>query len=391
MDNFTFYSPTEFVFGENAEENVGQLAKKYGANKVLVVSGGKSAKASGVLDRSIKSLEDAGIEVFELTGVLPNPRADKVYEGIDLVRNNGIDFLLGVGGGSAIDTAKAIAIGTPYEGDFFDFYTKKEKNAPEPLPVGTVLTIAAAGSEGSDSTVIQSMDGDKRGFHHEGLRPKFSVMNPELTKTIPPYQTAAGITDMMAHILERYFTTTKNVQLTDELAEALLRTIITEAQKVVENPNDYDARANIMWAGTLAHTDLVGVGRKQDWTNHHVEHVLSGVYDVTHGAGLAALFPAWMEYVYKNDVPRFARFAHNVFGVPYDLDNPEATAKEGIRRYRDFLESIGMPIGLKSLDIPAEDIPMLVEKLGGKDHIEHSIIDLNSDDITNILEIASKY
>lgn len=391
MDNFTFYSPTEFVFGKDTENQLGEVAKKHGAKKVLVVSGGKSAKKSGVLDRSINSLKDAGIEVFQIDGVLPNPRADKVYEGIELVRNNDIDFLIGVGGGSAIDTAKAIAIGVPYDGDFFDMYTKKEKNPPQPLPVGTVLTIAAAGSEGSDSTVIQSMDGDKRGFHHEGLRPKFSIMNPELTTTIPPYQTAAGITDMMAHILERYFTTTKNVQLTDQLAEALLRTIIHEAAKVVENPNDYDARANIMWAGTQAHNDLVGVGRKQDWTNHHVEHVLSGVYDVTHGAGLAVLFPAWMEYIYEQDLPRFARFANQVFGVPYDQDNLAATAKEGIKRFRDFLQSIGMPGGLKDLDIPEEDIPMLVEKLGGKDHVEHSIIDLYPEDIENILKIAAKY
>lgn len=391
MDNFNFYSPTEFVFGKETENEAGKLAKKYGANKVLVISGGSSAKKSGVLDRAIKSLEDEGLEVFTLEGVLPNPRTDKVYEGIDIVRDNDIDFLLPIGGGSTIDTAKAIAIGAGYDGDFWDFYAKKASELNNVIPIGTILTIAAAGSEGSDSTVIQTMDGIKRGYHSDEIRPKLSILNPELTQSLPPYQTAAGITDMMAHILERYMTRSKNVQVTDELAEALLRTIIAEAPKVIENPDNYDARANLMWAGTLAHNNIVGVGRNQDWTSHHLEHELSGLYDVTHGAGLAVILPAVMEYIYENDVPRFARLAHNVFGIPMDLDNPEVTAKEGIRAFRDFLKSIGMPLNFEDINAKVEDIPILLENLGGDNIKEQSIVDLNKDDINQIYLNAASY
>lgn len=391
MENFTFYSPTEFVFGRETENEVGKLAKKYGASKVLLVYGGQSAKKSGLLDRAINSLEDEGIEVFTLGGVKPNPRTDKVYEGIDIVNDNGIDFLLGVGGGSAIDTAKAIAVGSQYDGDFWDFYTKKNTEEANPLPVGTILTIAAAGSEGSDSSVIQTLDGIKKGMHTDKIRPKFSIMNPELTQTLPAYQTAAGITDMMAHILERYMSPSKNVQITDELAEALLRTIIMEAPKVIEDPNNYEARANIMWAGNLAHNDTVGVGRQQDWTSHHLEHELSGLYDVTHGAGLAVILPAVMEYIYKNDVPRFARLATNVFGIPYDMENPEVTAKEGIRAFRDFLKSIGMPLNFEDINAKVEDIPIMLENLGGDNIQEGNIVPLDKDDVNQIYLNAANY
>ncbi len=391
MENFTFYSPTEFVFGKDVENDTGKYAKKHGATKALVVYGGKSAKESGVLDRTINSLKNEGIEVFELGGILPNPRTDRVYEGIELVHDNNIDFLIGVGGGSAIDTAKAIAVGANYDGDFWDLYLKKKNDFPHPLPVGTVLTIAAAGSEGSNSSVLQTPEGTKRGINFEEIRPKFSMLNPELTQTLPAYQTAAGVTDMMAHILERYMTPTEDVLLTDELAEALLRTLIVEAPKVIENPNDYQARANIMWASTLAHNNLVGVGKTQSWTSHHLEHELSGLYDVTHGAGLAVVMPAVMEYIYENNIPRFAKLAHNVFGIPLDIDQPEVTAKEGIREFRSFLKSIGMPLNFEEIGAKKEDIPKLVESLGGDNIKEFCIVDLNKDDIEKIYERMAEY
>lgn len=390
MNNFTFHSPTEFVFGEDVENNTGELAKKYGADSVLVVYGGNSAKKSGLLDRVVKSLEDEDIKVTTIGGVVPNPRADKVYEGIELARDNDVDLVLGVGGGSTIDTAKAIALGTPFEGDFWDIFEGKVTEFPQPLPVGTVLTIAAAGSEGSNSAVIQK-DGEKIGLNCEEYRPRFSMLNPALTQTLPPYQTAAGITDMMAHIMERYFTTTKDVQVTDEMAEALLRSIVTEAPKVIENPDDYQARANLMWAGMLAHNDIVGVGREQDWTSHHLEHELSALYDVAHGAGLAVIFPAWMEYMMDEDVERFAKFAHNVFGVPLDTDNLENTAKAGIRALRDFFHSIGMPLGFEDLGAKKEDIGILVEELAKKYPTQQSLRELDSEDAEKIYEIAADY
>ncbi len=391
MENFEFYSPTQFVFGKDTENRAGELLKKYGAHKVLVVYGGKSAKESGLLDRVLDSLKKEGIEYFTLGGIKPNPRTDKVYEGIDIVRDNNIDFILPVGGGSVIDTAKAIAIGSNLEGDFWDLYTKKEDYEINPLPIGTVLTISAAGSEGSDSTVIQSLDGIKRGYHSDKVRPKFSIMNPELTETLPPYQTAAGIADMMAHILERYMTPSEDVLLTDELSEALLRTVLEEAPKVIENPNDYQARANIMWASTLAHNNLVGVGKVQDWTSHHLEHELSGLYDVTHGAGLAVIMPAVMEYIYKSDVPRFARLANKVFGIEMNEDNPEETAKQGIEAFRKFLKSIGMPLNFKDINAKVEDIPIMLESLGGDNIKEGAIQALDKDDIEAIYKLAANY
>ena len=361
MENFEFYSPTRIIFGRGTEEKVGELTKEYGT-KVLLHYGGGSIKKYGLYDKVIKSLQDAGIYFIELGGVQPNPRLELVKEGIKICRENDIDFILAVGGGSVIDSAKAISLGVPYEGDVWDFFMGKalpEKN----LPVGVVLTIPAAGSESSNSVVITKEEGLlKRSCNNDINRPVFAIMNPELTFTLPPYQTASGVVDMMAHIMERYFTHQTDVDLTDGLCESMLKTIMKNALIVMEEPDNYDARAELMWAGTLAHNGLVGTGRIGDWASHAIEHELSAMYDVAHGAGLAVVFPAWMKYVYKHNVNRFAQFAVNVFNLDYDFANPERTALEGIRRLMDFFRRIGMPTNLEELGVPDHRLEEMASK-----------------------------
>ncbi len=389
MQNFTFYSPTYFVFGKEQENQVGYYVKRFGGSKVLIHYGGGSAKKSGLIDRVETSLDKEGIEYVELGGVLPNPRSGLVYEGIELCKKEGVDFILAVGGGSTIDSSKAIAAGVKYDGDFWDFY---EKGIPveNALKVGTILTIAAAGSEGSADTVITKEEGMlKRGASGEALRPAFSILNPELTQTLPAYQTACGITDIMAHVFERYFTNTTDVEVTDRLCEALLLTMIKEAPKVIANPNDYEARANIMWAGMVAHNNIVGVGREQDWSSHGIEHELSALYDVPHGAGLAVIFPAWMKYVMKHDIARFAQVAVRVWNVEMDFANPEITAAEGIKRFEEFLTSIGMPINFEQLGAKEEDIPYMVETIGlGDQGTMGSFVKLSNEDVEKIYHLA---
>lgn len=389
MDNFEFYSPTEFVFGKDRENECGAYVKLYGGGKVLLHYGSGSVVRSGLLDRVKKSLEKEAIPYVELGGVQPNPRDTLVYEGINICRTENVDFILAVGGGSVIDSAKAIAVGVPYEGDFWDFYVGKAV-IKAAVPVATVLTIAAAGSEGSGDSVITKEDGMwKRGAGSRYMRPRFSIMNPMLTTTLPAYQTACGVTDIMAHVFERYFTNTKDVEVTDRLCEAVLSTMVKEAPKVIADPNDYEARANIMWAGTVAHNGIVGVGRSQDWNSHGIEHELSGLYDCAHGAGLAVVMPSWMEFVMNHDVMRFAQLASRVFGVPMDFAKPEETAKEGIHAFRKFLHEIGMPINFAEIGAKAEDIPVLVEKFGlGEDGRTGGFVQLSSKDVAAILEIA---
>lgn len=389
MNNFTFYSPTKFAFGKDTEKQAGSLVKEFGGSKVLLHFGGKSAEKSGLLGRVRDSLKAGGIDFVELGGVHPNPLDDLVYEGIDLCKKNGVDFILAVGGGSVIDSAKAIAIGVCYDGDFWDFYSGKAAPS-KALPVGTVLTIAAAGSEGSGDSVITKKDGMiKRGTGGECIRPKFSILNPALTQTLPAYQTACGATDIMAHVCERYFTNTKNVETTDRLCEAVLMAMIHETPKVIANPDDYEARANIMWAGMVAHNNIVGVGRDQDWNSHGIEHELSGLYDCAHGAGLAVIMPAWMDFVYKHDVMRFCQWAERVWGCKMDFADPEATAREGIHRFRNFLHSIGMPINFAELGAKEEDIPTLVKKFGIGDGKTGGFVQLSAADITEIYKIAA--
>lgn len=355
MENFTFYSPTYFVFGRDEEKNTGKYVKRFGGSRVLIHYGGGSAVRSGLLDRVKASLAAEGISFVELGGVRPNPRSGLVYEGIELCRKEKVDFVLAVGGGSSIDSSKAIAAGAVYDGDFWDFY--QGKDVEKALPIGTVLTIAAAGSEGSPDSVITKEEGMlKRGGHGEALRPSFSILNPALTQTLPAYQTACGITDIMAHLFERYFTNTEDVEVTDRMIEGLLSAVIHEAPKVMENPDDYQARANIMWAGMLAHNNCCGVGRGQDWASHDMEHELSAIYDCAHGAGLAVVFPAWMTYTMRHDVKRFAQLAVRVWGCSMDFAHPEMTAKAGIDALRRFLKSIGMPENFEQLGAKEEDI-----------------------------------
>ena len=387
MDNFNFYSPTEFVFGKDRENECGELVKKYGGTKVLIHYGGGSAVRSGLIDRVKASLDAAGIPHVELGGVKPNPHDSLVYKGIEIVRENGIDFILAVGGGSTIDSSKAIAMGVPYKGDFWDFYEGKASAACA-LPIGVVQTIAAAGSEGSGDSVVTKEDGMlKRGASSEHIRPKFAVQNPALLCTLPAYQTACGITDIMAHVFERYFTNTLEVEITDRLCEAVLLTMVKEGPRAIADPANYQVRANIMWAGTVAHNGVVGCGRSQDWNSHAIEHELSALYDCAHGAGLAVIMPAWMEYVVDHNVMRFAQMATRVFGCEMNFENPKATALEGIKAFRRFLHSIGMPINFAELGAKEEDIPKLVEKLNPGDG--WGFVPLKAKDVTEIYKIAA--
>ncbi|MDE5685573.1 MAG: iron-containing alcohol dehydrogenase [Paramuribaculum sp.] len=362
MDNFSYCSPTKYVFGRGAENHVAQELASIGATRVMIVYGGGSVVRSGLLDRVKVQLDAANLFHTELGGVEPNPTDPKVREGIALCRETGIDTILAVGGGSVIDTAKAIAAGVPYQGDFWDFWAGKE-TIREALPVGVVLTIPAAGSEGSGNSVITLLDGmHKISLRTDfWLRPKFALLNPELTFTLPAEQTAAGIADMMAHIFERYFSPTQNVEVTDRISEGLLTAIMTDAVKVMADPRDYEARANIMWSGTLAHNGLCGCGRKEDWVSHFMEHEISAVYGVTHGAGLAVILPAFMTYMANHRPEKGAQLARRVFGVSENDDR--LAALEGIGRLKAFFASIGLPLTFGELGIDRPNIELLVRKL----------------------------
>ena len=355
MFDFTYYTPTKVVFGKHTEAKVAELIKEFGGSKVLIHYGGGSVVRSGLLKRVTDTLDGAGIPYVTLGGAVPNPRLGLVYEGIELCRKEGVDFLLGVGGGSAIDSAKAIGYGVANEGDVWDFYDYKRK-ATACLPLGVILTIAATGSEMSDSSVITKEEGlVKRGYSSPYGRPRFAIMNPELTMTLPDYQTACGCTDIMMHTMERYFTNGGNMEITDALAEGLLRTVMANAGILAKDPGNYDARAEIMWAGSLSHNGLAGCGNDGgDWMTHKLEHELGGLYDVAHGAGLASVWGSWARYVYKNCLPRFKRFAVNVMGIePTGTD--EETALKGIEALEDFFRSINMPTSLRELGVHATD------------------------------------
>ncbi len=389
MENFKFCSPTEFVFGKDTEEETGELLAGYGAKKVFLHYGGGSIKKSGLYDRVVASLKKNGIDYVELGGAKPNPVDSLVYEGIDLCRKEGCDFILAVGAGSAIDSAKAIAAGVKYDGDFWDFFDRKASIA-DALPVGVVLTLPAAGSEGSVATVITREDeGLKRGTGSDLLRPKFAVINPELTYTLPMWQTAAGVVDMMSHILERYISKSKDVILTDRLCEATLISVMEAARTITKDPNNYEARATVCWAGTIAHNGILGVGRQEEWTTHGLEHELSALYDMTHGAGLAVMFPAYMEYTLEEDVERYYRLATKALGVPENHYDKKAVAMEGIKRLKEFFSEIGMPITLKEAGARKEDIPKLLQTLEKNQGREFgTFMKLNLDDARRIYEMA---
>ena len=356
-NSFEYFSPTRVIFGKETEKQTGKLIREYGGSRVLVLYGGKSAVRSGLLDLVKESLKEKELYFQELGGIVPNPHLDKVYEDIEIGKNEGIDFLLAVGGGSVIDTAKAIAygLGEP-EKDVWELYEHTRK-ARKCLPVASVLTIAAAGSETSRSSVITNEKTlEKRAYDDNLARPKFAIMNPEFTKTLPDYQTESGCTDIMMHTMERYFTNGGNMEITDALAEGLLRTVMENAKILHTEPDNYDARAEIMWAGSLAHNDLTGCGNDGgDFMSHKLEHELGGMFDVTHGAGLAAIWPSWARYVYKYCLPRFVKYAKNVMGVTAG-GSDEETALLGIKAMEEFYHSIGMPVNLKELGIhPTEE------------------------------------
>ena len=392
MFGFNYYTPTKVVFGKGTETKVAELIKEFGGTKVLIHYGGGSVIRSGLLKRVTDTLDGAGIPYVTLGGAVPNPRLSLVYEGIELCKKEGVDFLLGVGGGSAIDSAKAIGYGVANEGDVWDFYAYKRK-AAACLPLGVILTIAATGSEMSDSSVITKEEGwVKRGYSSNYGRPRFAIMNPELTMTLPDYQTACGCTDIMMHTMERYFTNGGNMEITDALAEGLLRTVMDNAEILAKDPKDYDARAEIMWAGSLSHNGLTGCGNDGgDWMTHKLEHELGGLYDVAHGAGLAAVWGSWARYVYKNCLPRFKRFAVNVMGVEA-AGTDEEIALKGIEALEDFFRRIHMPTNLRELGVNAteEDLVTMARKCAiGVNGLAGSARKLNEQDMLAIYR-ASK-
>ncbi|MCR4989648.1 MAG: iron-containing alcohol dehydrogenase [Lachnospiraceae bacterium] len=387
MFDFNYFTPTKVVFGKNAESHVAELIKEFGGTKILIHYGGGSVVRSGLLKRVTDILDAAGIGYVTLGGAVPNPHLGLVYEGIELCKKEKVDFLLAVGGGSAIDSAKAIGYGLANEGDVWDFYDYK-RTAEGCVPVGVILTIAATGSEMSDSSVITKEEGlVKRGYSSDYGRPKFAIMNPELTMTLPDYQTACGCTDIMMHTMERYFTQGGNMEITDALAEGLLRTVKKNAVILRDNPKDYDARAEVMWAGSLAHNGLTGCGNDGgDWMTHKLEHELGGLYDVAHGAGLAAIWGSWARYVFKNCLPRFKRFALNVMEVE-NAGSDEDIALRGIEAMEDFYRSINMPTNLRELGVTAteDDLVLMAHKcavgVGGE---MGSARVLNEQDMLNI-------
>lgn len=361
MDPFVFRNPTKIIFGRGTEETVGKETAHF-SKKILLHYGSGSIKKTGLYGRVMESLKAAGVEVVELPGVLPNPRLGLVYEGIRICKEQNIGLILAVGGGSPIDSAKAIAAGAKYDGDVWDFFTGKAV-VRDALPVATILTIPAAGSEASTGCVITKEEGMlKRAFNSHHVYPRFSILNPELTFTLPAFQAACGVADIMAHLMERYFTNVHPVELTDRLIEATLKTVINNAPTVMKQPDHYDAWAEIMWSGTVAHNNLLNTGRVGDWASHDIEHELSAKYDLAHGAGLAMVIPAWMKHVYKHDINRFAQYAVRVWNVEMDYFNPERTALEGIRQLELFWQSLGLAVRFANTPVRAGDFEEMAAK-----------------------------
>jgi len=362
MLNFEISLPTRMVVGRGVEKRAGEFLKKFGATKVLLHYGSDRIKKSGLFDTIVEGIKAEGIEYIELGGVQPNPRLALVQKGIDLCKKEKVDFVLAIGGGSVIDSSKAIAHGTAYDGDVWDFFTYKVP-VTKTIGIGTVLTLPAAGSECSMSCVITKEEGWlKRGVNTELNRPLFSLLNPELCMTLPKEQVAYGAIDMIAHIMERYFTNTKEVAVTDRMAEGVIQAAMEAAKRAYADPTDYDAQADLMWCSTLAHNNILGVGKEQEWSAHQMEHELSALYDVAHGAGLAVLFPAWMRYVYKHDVARFAQFANRVFGIAIDPFDLEKTAVKGIEALEEFLRKLNLPLKLSEMGIGEDRLMEMAQK-----------------------------
>ena len=401
MNDFSFLSPTRIVFGRGTEKGVGELIRREGGTKVLLHHSAGHAKRSGLIDRVKESLNAEGIAYVELEGVVPNPRLELVREGIELCRNNGVDFILAVGGGSVIDSCKGIAMGVPYEGDVWDFFIEDKglvRAVPEAsMPIGVILTIAATGSEASNSCVLSKMDENLKRFCDNDInRPRFAIENPELTMSLPKFQTACSIVDIMSHSFERYFTPEKDGnELTDRLCEAVFLTCMSCGRVLMERPKDYDARANIMLASSLSHNGLTGMGRTGDWSSHFIEHELSGDYDVTHGAGLAVITPAWMKYVWKENPGQFIKWATRVMGVSAEQKSEEEIIREAIARLEDFFTELGLATRLH--DMPEIKAPLNegdMRRMAARVRITNSdgtvggLKHLTADDIVNILKLA---
>lgn len=383
MDNFTFYSPTKFCFGRNAEDKLGELLGFIRSEKVMIFHMSGPELHSGILDRVKEILEEKQIDYVEAGGVKANPRLDYTLKCIETAKAEKVDSVLAIGGGSCIDTAKATAAGALCEDDFWEHF---QKNIPftRALPIGAIVTIAASGSEGSEACLLKDEENNRKvGLHSEVFRPAYAIENPELTYSLPKYQTACGITDIMMHVIERYFTNTKGTELTDQLSEGVLRTMIKYGPVVMKEPDHYEARAEIMWAGVIAHNDICGVGREIDLASHMIQDAVGGLYDSAHGAGLATIAPAWMKYVYKHDIPRFVRYATEVWNVPNDPFDQEAVALEGIQKTKDFFRSLGMPVTLKELGVRKKDMDFLCS---GR-CVGH-FVELHEDDIRKVYELA---
>ena len=388
MDNFDFRNPTRIIFGRDTEQRVGAETARH-ARKILLHYGGGSVKASGLLGRVTASLQAAGVEWVELGGVVPNPRLSLVHEGVRLCKEQGLGLVLAVGGGSVIDSAKAIAMGAVMDGDVWDYYLGKGEPAAA-LPVATVLTIPAAGSESSTGTVITKEEGLlKRAVNSDLLYPVFSILNPELAFTLPRFQVACGAADILAHLMERYFTTVPNVAFVDRLLEATMKTIIEQAPLVLAKPTDYAAWSEFMWAGTIAHNNLLNTGRVGDWASHDIEHELSGIYDVAHGAGLAVVFPAWMKNAVATDLARFAQWSVRVWNVEMDFFHPETTAREGIRRLEAFYHAIGLGTRLIDLGIGTDRLDEMAAKgTDGNQRTVGNFIRLDQQAVRQVLQLA---
>jgi alcohol dehydrogenase YqhD (iron-dependent ADH family) len=389
MDNFTYHNPTKILFGRGMENEVGAEVARY-SRRILLHFGGGSIKKSGLYDRVVASLKRAGVEWVELAGVKPNPRLGLVHEGVKLCREQKLDFVLAVGGGSSIDSAKAIAMGAANDGEVWDYFVGK-RELTRALPVATILTIPAAGSESSTASVVTNEDGwIKRGFNSELLYPKFSVLNPELAFTLPAFQVACGSADIMSHLMERYFTNSRNVAFVDRLLEATMKTVTAQAPKVLAKPTDYDAWSELMWAGTIAHNNLLNTGRVGDWGSHDIEHEISGIYDVAHGAGLAVVFPAWMKHVLDHDLDRFVQWSVRVWNVELDMFDKEATARAGIARLEAFFHGIGLGTTLASLKVGTDRIDEMAKKAtDGDTRRIGNFVKLDSAQVAKVLKLAA--
>ncbi len=390
MINFEFSNTTEIVFGKETQKQVGEKIRKYSdCGKALLVYGSDRIKRDGLFDQVAESLKAQGIEAVELGGVKPNPRLGLVREGIEICRKEGISFILAVGGGSVIDTAKAIGVGVPYEGDVWDFFLGKD-TPKKTLMTAAVCTIPAAGSESSLSAVITNEDGwYKKSINLDLIRPVFSIVNPELTYSLPAYQIGCGVVDMMTHIMERYFTNTDHVDLTDRLCEAALRSILVNGEKTLREPENYDYRAEIVWAGTLAHNGLLNTGRVQDWASHRIGLEMSGLYDIAHGASLAIVYPNWMKFVYKHDMDRFVQFAVRVFDVDLAYGRKEEIILEGISRMQEFFRKLGMPLTFADAGLPVDRFEEMADKATYGDTIPvGNFVKIGKADMMEIYELC---